>query len=153
MSTELHEYVETFYKKVRSLQNADETAVKSERDVYHTTAGFGGGGERKSEVRAKRSTRRRAFKLYSRKMAHRQLKRDGMYDYELGDRTYRDFLPMNDLWKQYMAKILGHFTPEARVAVDVIGAKLLKVCHCPEDVFSGIDPAKLLLILSLLFPG
>lgn len=52
-----------------------------------------------------RSLKRRAQKLFSKKMSHRQLKLDGLYDVDLDGLTYRDFLPMHTLWTQYLGKM------------------------------------------------
>lgn len=53
-------------------------------------------------VVAQRKLRRRRTKALAKKMSHRQLKADGLYDVNLEGRTYTDMLWMNALWEQYM---------------------------------------------------
>lgn len=57
---------------------------------------------RDASVVAERKARKKRVKALAKKMSHRALKEDGMYDLQLGQRTYTDFLFMNQLWEQYM---------------------------------------------------
>ena len=120
------DFAGSFFKKIRSLETAEhEGRGSSGKNIYHTQM-FVAEGDRQA-VRARRARRRKALKLHARKMPHRQLKRDGLYAFHLGDRTYKDFLPIHDLWSQYIVKVLGTAKPGDRLALDVLGAKLLKV--------------------------
>ena len=120
------DFASSFFKKIRSLETAEhEGRASTGKNIYHTQV-FVAEGD-KQAARSRRARKRRAMKLHARKLPHRQLKRDGLYDFDLGERTYRDFLPIHDLWRQYIVKVLGTAKPGDRLALDVLGAKLVKV--------------------------
>ena len=102
MASSDKEYVSDFFGKIRALENTNAPKGADSKDVYHVDVFVQRRRDQKS--RKKRSKRRRAIKHFSRKMSHAALKRDGLYEFELGDRTYKDFLPMYRLWVQYMSE-------------------------------------------------
>lgn len=87
----------------------------SESKVYHVT---------KMQKKVKRKKRRSVEHKAAKKMSQRALRRDGLYKLELDGAKYKDFLPMNALWNQYMVRMLGSLTEQANL--DAVGPKILK---------------------------
>ncbi len=101
-----------------------EEGRKDPIGVYHLKPRAEGVPARTAAAKVVRAQRRRAFKQLSRKMSHRQLKKDGLYDFTLNGCHYKDFLPMHTLWLQYMSALIGKMgtTP----SLEQLGTKMLK---------------------------
>ena len=119
-------FVKSFFGKLRELETANEKDPDTGKLVYH--ADLFVNNVNAAEKRKQRKLKRRAINAYARKMSHRQLKRDGLYDYELNGAKYADFLPMHKLWVGYISTVLGNkrFAQPEDVMQDVVGTKLLK---------------------------
>jgi ribonuclease P protein subunit POP4 len=112
--------MEAFFGRVMKI-SGDERRLDP-AGVYHLLR-FKGTG-RSVAAKSTRAARRRAQRALARKVSHRQLKLDGMYEFSLNGRTYKDFLPMHTLWLQYMGAVLSKHGSNA--SLEQIGTKVLK---------------------------
>ena len=114
--------MEAFFGRVMRVTGEDRWIDPA--GVYHLLRFKAGGGARSIAAKSARGARRRAQKALARKLSHRQLKQDGMYEFSLNGREYKDFLPIHTLWLQYMAAVLSKHGSNA--SLEQIGAKVLK---------------------------
>ncbi len=114
--------MEAFFGRVMRLNGEDRWIDPA--GVYHLLRFKAGGSSRPVAAKSVRTARRRAQKALARKLSHRQLKQDGMYDFTLTGRKYKDFLPMHTLWLQYMTAVLSKHGSHA--SLEQTGAKVLK---------------------------
>jgi RNase P/RNase MRP subunit p29 len=114
--------MEAFFGRVMRVTGEDRRIEPA--GVYHLLRYKPGTGGRSAAGKAARSERRRSRRVVARKLSHRQLKLEGMYDFSLNGRRYKDFLPIHSLWLQYMAAVLSKYGPTA--SLEQVGAKVLK---------------------------
>jgi hypothetical protein len=115
--------MEGFFNQIMNLGGEDRKIAPP--GVYHLKARSDSAGTRSENVKSIRARKRRAIKYFSRKMSHRKLKLDGLYDFSLRGCSYADFLPMHKLWIQYITSVLSKHGPGA--SLEQLGAKILKV--------------------------
>jgi hypothetical protein len=115
--------MEGFFKRIMTLDGGEDRKIVP-AGVYHLKAKSDAAGTRNAAVKAKRAKERRAIKFYARKMSHRKMKLDGLYDFSLGEKRYVDFLPLHSLWNEYMTALMSKFGPGA--SLEQLGTKILK---------------------------
>ena len=97
------DFVRDFFGKIRALESGDkDRELRNKKVIYHADILL----QRRREAKQRKSRKKRkALKLHVRKMSHRKLKKDGFYDLQAEKNSYRDFLPIHQLWCKYFGTL------------------------------------------------